>query len=242
MLSTWNGDAEPIDLPAPLLTVKPVAIAYKAYRAQVDKWQEAVTAAVELSKRSRQVDTEAAELALAAARKGEPIPTANLDGITAAIDAAARSEAAHLTIAQEAEQHLLDVIDEHHDDLVRAAEAHAHTVTVKLLDGIGQVLTDNWTEWKHAQLLTGSMELGKPWMDLDRPLRYRYDGHDRDLGDLLASVLRIIHRADPETEATLAQVYRFRQSPDPADYDRANELIDNLPGQVWADALGVDPL
>ncbi len=244
-ISTYQREnADPIHLDADLLTAcpKPVQAAAKAYDAAVAKWEQAVLASVELRKRSSEVDHAAAQEALDAARAGKPIPTAKADGISASIEAADRAEEAYLRLAQEAEQHYLAAIDTHHDEITAAADRHAHDATATMLDRIGVVLATDWPKYVRAHRVAIACELGKPWLDpTGTPIRVRWEGQDRNLADLLADVLRAIHRTDPEVHDTFTRVQALRRSVDPRDYDTANDLLNAMPVPSWCEPLGVTP-
>lgn len=157
-LSTYLGSGEVIVLPEAIVAgCKPVAAAYRAYRAQVEKWEQAEAACVELRARSRDVDTEAAQAALDAARSGKPIPAARLDGIAQSIEAAERAVDAHLRLAQEAEQALLDAIDENANAIEAAAEptptpspAASSTASVTYSLRSGTPTSPRSTPWERA--------------------------------------------------------------------------------------------
>lgn len=241
-LSTYLGPSEPITLDPAVLAAspKPVRDAAKAYDAAVAKWREAEVACVELRARSRDVDHEAAQAALDAARKGEPIPPARLDGIAQSIEAAERAVGAHLRLAQEAEQHLLDTLDEHADAIEAAAAHYAHTVTRRLLDRIGDVLADEWAAYVTAQHVVTACELGKVWLgQTDMAPRFRYDGQDRCIDDLLGGVLRLIERSDPMVDTELIELVRLQRTGSPADYSEAITRYEAMPVPKWAEALGV---
>jgi len=84
-----------------------------------------------------------------AVRAGKPIPKGKAEGISAGVQAAERAVDAHLTVAKEAEQRLLQVLDDHYSEVEAAAELHAHTVTQRLLNAIGEVVDSRWSRTPH---------------------------------------------------------------------------------------------
>lgn len=216
--------------------------AHKAYTAALAQWRAAERAAVELRAQSREADNAAAQAALDAARNGQPIPPAKRDGIGQSIEAAERAVDAYLTITRDAEEQLLDALRDHLALLDTTAREHAHAVTQRMLDRIGQVLTEEWGAYVRAQDLAAACEMGKPWLGATgQAPRVRYEGQNRNLGDLLGDVLRTVDRTDPVSAEERTEIALLQRTGSRTDHAEAVARYDALPVPTWAAALGVEP-